>query len=272
MTLIKVELEKCNRDGICADACPAQLLELTDDGPRPIEGAEALCIECGHCVAICPQAAISAGGIAPGDCAPLMRDWLLDEAQAAHFLRARRSIRVYRKEPLSRERLAALIEVARHAPSGHNWQPVNWLVIHDHERMPALAGLVADWMRDVMITQPALAAMLHLDRVLKAWESGTDRILRGAPHLIVAHAPKADRSAPQACTIALTYLELAASAFGLGACWAGYFNTAALFWKPLADALELPEGHIPNGSMIVGHPKYRYHRLPPRKPAPITWC
>ena len=77
-----------------------------------------------------------------------------------------------------------------------------------------------------------LAATLHLDRVVAAWEAGKNRICRGAPHVLITHAPKDERTVPAACTIALTYLELATPTFGLGACWAGYLNTAANSWPP----------------------------------------
>jgi nitroreductase len=73
------------------------------------------------------------------------------------------------------------------------------------------------------------------------------------------------------CTIALTYLELAAPSFGLGACWAGYFMAAARHWRPLQEALPLSEGHIVYGAMMVGYPRYRYYRLPLRNEAQVTW-
>jgi nitroreductase len=119
--------------------------------------------------------------------------------------------------------------------------------------------------------QPEAAAMMHMQRVIKRWQAGSDGILRGAPHVIVAHGPKQDRTAPTACTIALTYLELMAPAMGLGACWAGFFNAAAMFFPPLQKALDLPQGHMSFGAMMVGYPKVRYQRLPLRKEPPITW-
>mgnify|MGYP002065428373 CR=1 FL=1 len=116
-----------------------------------------------------------------------------------------------------------------------------------------------------------MAAALHMDMVVDAWDKGHDRICRSAPHLVVAHAAKANPMAPAAATIALTYLELAVASLNLGACWAGYFNVAASFWPPLKEALELPEGHVPMGTMMVGRPSYRYQRLPLRNQVQITW-
>ena len=110
-----------------------------------------------------------------------------------------------------------------------------------------------------------------MDRVVKGWEAGMDPICRNAPHVIVTHAPKNNPAAPAACTIAISYLDLAAPSFGLGACWAGYFNTAATMWPPMQEALGLPEGDTCFGSIMIGYPKYSYYRLPRRNEPEITW-
>lgn len=89
--------------------------------------------------------------------------------------------------------------------------------------------------------------------------------------MIVAHAEKDNRMAPSTCTIALSYLELAATFLGLGTCWAGYFNAAANTFAPMMAALGLPEGHQCYGAMMVGYPHFAYHRLPTRHPAHIVW-
>jgi nitroreductase len=78
-------------------------------------------------------------------------------------------------------------------------------------------------------------------------------------------------SAQPACIIALTYLELAATAHGLGACWAGYFNAAATVYPPMMEALALPKDHQSFGTLMVGYPKYHYQRLPLRKEPKISW-
>jgi len=273
MELFRIDQEKCKRDGICVASCPLKIIEQKDPEaiPSPTREAAELCIRCGHCVAICPHGALVHSAMDPAQCPPVLKEWLLSPEQAEHFLRYRRSIRVYRKKSADRETLARLIDMARYSPSGHNLQPVRWLIIYDQAEVQRMAGLVADWMRHLWQEKNPLALTFHMDRIVAFWDSGVDNICRRAPHLIIAHAPKEERSAPAACTLALGYLELAAPSLGLGACWAGFFQSAAQFWPPLQEALQLPHGHSSFGAMLVGYPKFHYPRLPLRNPAVITW-
>lgn len=273
MTLLSVNQEKCKRDGICVESCPVGIIgfKTKDAFPSMIPGGEAVCIQCGHCVAVCPHQAMEHAAIKVAQCPPIRKELLISAGQAEQFLRMRRSIRVYKKKTVPREMLAQLIEVARHAPSGHNSQPVEWLVVYDTEQVVRLAGLVIDWMRHLVAENSPLVAMLHMDLIIKSWEAGTERIFRGAPHVIAAHAPLAHRAGQSSCTIAMTYLELMASPLGLGACWAGYFMAASQLWPPLGAALALPAGNTVFGALMVGYPKYRYQRMPLRKEAKIDW-
>jgi len=179
---------------------------------------------------------------------------------------------VYRNEAVDRDILARLIRIASYAPSGHNSQPVFWHVVHDTNEVRRLTGLVVDWMRSMLMENESYARQMHMDMIIAAWDMGIDTVCRDAPHLIVAHGLAADPMTQPACTIALTYLDLAAPSFGLGTCWAGFFHAAAMLWKPLQEALGFPNGHVCMGAMMVGYPKYKYRRMPVRKEPRITWA
>jgi len=273
MALFTVDPQKCNQDGICVQVCPVTIIDFPSDSevPVPAEGAEKHCIECGHCVSVCPTAAFSHNKISPDDCPPIREDWQLSPEQAEHFLRSRRSIRNYKQKAVEKETLEKAIHIASFAPSGHNRQPVKWQVVHNKEDVQKISEHVVQWMRYLLKEQPDFAKNLHMDRVLEGWDAGLDPITRGAPHLILNHAEQSDPTAQAACTIALSYLELAAPSLGLGACWAGFVNAAALFWPPLQEELNLPEGDVLYGAMLVGYPKFQYKRLPPRKQPNINW-
>lgn len=272
MDIFDVNKETCNRDGICASLCPSGLIVMGEGGyPEPVAEAEEVCIRCGHCVAVCPTGSFSHRDMPVGRCDPVQDALQLTAGQCEHFLRSRRSIRVYKKKDVSRDKIEKLVEIARHAPSAHNSQCVEWLVLGNKHELGKLSGIVADWMGWMIENMPEFAASMHLARTKGRWEAGTDVILRNAPVVIVAHADKENRTAPAACTIALTYLELAATSLGLGCCWAGYFNAAATNFPPMMKALCLPDGHQSFGAMMVGYPKFEYHRLPVRKTPRISW-
>ncbi len=273
MSLFVIDRSKCKRDAICVAECPVKLIQLKDKEsfPEPIENAEEYCVKCGHCVAVCPQAAFSHKIMGPAACPDVKKELLPKAEQIDHFLKSRRSIRTFKAEPLDRETLLGLIDIARYGPTPHNLQPVHWLVIEDKARINYLASLVIDWMRFMIKNAPDIAGPMHFDRAAQAWENGVDRVLRDAPHLIVAYGDASLTATQTSCVMALTYLELAAYARGLGACWAGYFNAAANFYPPLQETLALRKGHQTFGAMMVGHPKYRYHRIPLRNRAPVEW-
>lgn len=222
-------------------------------------------------MAVCPLAAIGIETMMPQDCALVRNELLLSPEQAEHYLKTRRLIRVYKKEPVPQDTLAKLIDIASYAASGHNTQPLSWLVIEDSQEVRHLAGLVADWMRVAIKEMPWLADFLHFDRIVADWEQGRDRIMRSAPHAIIVHAPADNVLAPGDAPIALTYLELAAYGLGLGACWAGFLMGGATFYAPVMEAPHLPEGHKYMGALMVGYPKYKYSRIPLKNKPSIIW-
>jgi len=130
---------------------------------------------------------------------------------------------------------------------------------------------VVDGMRSMINETPGLADVSYLDLPVRAWDQGIDVIMRGAPHLIVVHARTYMGLSQVDCSIALTYLELAAYSMGLGACWNGIFQMAATAYPPLMEAMQLPEGHQCFGAMMIGYPKYKYRRIPLRKEPKVVW-
>ncbi|MCK5228899.1 MAG: nitroreductase family protein [Desulfobulbaceae bacterium] len=264
MSLISIDQSKCKRDGICAAECPFHLIVLQGEKgfPEIQPEAEQLCIECGHCVSVCPHGALSLASITPDDCLDIPFGPAPDLKKAAQLLQGRRSIRSYQKDLVPHEHIKKILEVCRWAPSARNEQPTHWLIIENQEEVRRLAGHVVDWLRKEN-NYPGL---------VNAWDHGKDMVLRGAPHLAVVHASTLSSKPQIDCTIALTYFDLAASSHGIGCCWAGILMSAvSMGYQPLLDALALPEGHDLYGAMMFGYPRFPYFRIPPRKPLAATW-
>jgi nitroreductase/NAD-dependent dihydropyrimidine dehydrogenase PreA subunit len=273
MSLFTIDPIKCTRDRFCVIECPLNIIELTEDAPvpTPVSGAEERCINCGHCVAVCPSGAFSLYKMNANDCPPVNTDMISPVEQTEYLLRSRRSIRIYENKSVERKKLAKLIDVARYSPTGTNSQQVSWIVINSREAVKKMSGMVVDLFRYMIKHKHPMAEAYHLENTVSDWEAGTDRISRGAPALVVTHAPKAYPLAIVDCTSALSYLDLAAPSLGLGTCWGGFFMLAIAQWPPILEALALPEGHACFGVMMVGYPKFKYHRLPSRNEPTIDW-
>ena len=268
-----IDADKCNQDGICVMACPANVIQLNspEEVPIPAQDFADYCLACGHCVAVCPTGAFNMNWLDSKACSPIKKDLVLSLIQAEQFLRSRRSIRNFKDKPVERVKLEKLLEIACAAPSAKNSQPWHWTVVEDTAEVKRLAGLVIDWMRSVIEQYPKMAEERGLIRVVAAWDAGQERICRGAPHMLVVHGDKNYGFGAEDGALALSYLELLAPTIGLGSCWGGYFYSAVNSYPPLFEALGLPADHRAFGAVMVGYPKLKYQRLPLRNPPKVTW-
>jgi nitroreductase/NAD-dependent dihydropyrimidine dehydrogenase PreA subunit len=272
MGLLTIDETKCKKDGLCARECPMVIIKLKDgDGfPELAPGGEKACNNCGHCVAICPHGALNHAGV-PAEGSPLIqKDLEINEDQAVQFLRSRRSIRSFKDQPVERETLQRLIEIARYAPTGGNRQMVEWVVFTDQDRIKGIAEQTAAWMRKAIEKAPQ-SVPPYFPLVLGAWDMGFDSLTWSAPALVVASAPREVATGLVDLTLSLSYLELAAQTLGLGTCWAGLVCGAMQASAAVREAIGLPEGHTHHYPMMVGYSKTKYARLPERNAPKITW-
>ena len=259
MSQIIVDTELCAKDSACVTVCPSGFLTVDEEKfPREAEGR--ICIQCGHCVAVCPHDALTHTGLPQEAFLPAAKK-LPDPTEIDGFLNSRRSVREFKDRPVARETLEALLDVARRAPTATNSQKLHWIVAGDGAKVRALSAEMMNWLR-ITGKGPVMLA---------EWEGGYDRVLRGAPTVVVACAPEDYDWGKLDCAIALTFLELAAEARGLGVCWAGYLTRIAGVHTPLRAALGVPEGYGVCGGLMLGEPKYKYRKVPPRKPLSVQW-
>lgn len=261
MPLFSIDTTLCARDQHCIHACPMGLLEADAEGfPRPTEQAEARCVDCGHCVAACPTQALSHARLPQADFLKVQTPMPGPDAVDA-LIRNRRSIRRYKAKPVPDAELHALMDLMRHAPTASNSRQVRWSVVRNPARTRELAGLAAEW----------TVGSGYFPQAVQVFEQGGDMVLRNAPHVVFCTAPADYRWAWTDCAIATTTLDLAASARGLGTCWAGLFIFAARLHQPLRAALDLPDGHEVFGGLMLGLPQEHYLRVPPRAGDMVTW-
>jgi nitroreductase/NAD-dependent dihydropyrimidine dehydrogenase PreA subunit len=272
MGLLRVDRDQCEKDGICVQVCPMGILELDPDrGPEVRKGLAQHCMGCGHCVAACPHGALDNARNPLATQVPLAEYPVIDAETTLAFLRSRRSIRCYLHKAVPREVLLRLLNIARYAPSGHNSQGLSYLIVEGEGPLQRVIELVIEWMRLVVQADPDMAKRLHMPGIIKAHEMGQDRILRKAPHLIVATASQENRGAFASTYLALEYVELYATSLRLGTCWAGFAQVCAQLYPPLPRYLKIPDGRVITGMMMLGYPQFGYYRIPERNPLDVEW-
>lgn len=277
MTLLKIDEEKCKRDGLCVSECPFMLITQLDPESVPSvnPGADKLCINCGHCVAVCPHGALSHKNMSADQCPEIKKQLIVNIEQVEQLLKSRRSIRAFKDKIVPQKDLDRLIQMADYAPTAHNDQEVEWLVVSGAENVKKVAGMAVDAMRESLKNKPDSSLNKSLQLIIGAWDMGIDVVCRNAPHLIFTHAEhgKSPFSAyyPIDCAMALAYLELAAPSFGIGTCWNGLVLSNIDKWKPLRDFLEIPEKNQCHGALMAGYANVKYYRIPLRRNPAINW-
>jgi len=142
-------------------------------------------------------------------------------------LRTRRSIRKYKRAPVEEEKLERILEAVRIAPSAANFQPWHFIVVKDESVKHALKEAYG---REWFTAAPVIVCACG--EPAKAW------VRRDGKSYVDVDV-----------SIAFEHLILAAAAEGLGTCWIGAFDPAAV-----RKALGLPEGIEPIAMTPLGYP------------------
>jgi nitroreductase len=148
-------------------------------------------------------------------------------------IKRRQSIRAYESREVEEEKLLAILEAGRLAPSAVNFQPWTFVVIRKDR-----ARLKTVYDRKWFLSAPVVIAVC-IDRG-RAWKRADGRSY-------------ADVDA----AIAMDHMILAATELGLGTCWVGAFNK-----EDACRALDLPENIEPMLFTPLGYPAQQPTRQP----------
>lgn len=277
MAQIRVDPEKCTACGTCSTACPAIFI-LEGEKVRTFD--EEYCTLCGHCLALCPVDAITIQELDSEEFSDLPKDLKISSEDLAFFLRSRRSCRVFADKEVPRQALKRLIDIARYAPSSHNSQNFEFIVINKRQMVRTLAQRTAVFYGNLykMLSAPGINLppwlQTHMRGFRLNWEyyqAGKDRIFRNAPALIVIHALAENSSSAQNCHLAMAHIMLQAHAMGLGTCINGYFTTATERDPSIVKELEIPKENKVFTCCTVGYPVLRFRKLVQRRPPSVRW-
>ncbi len=270
MALIEFSKETCTKCGACIAACAGSIIIPEKDGsPRLFPGADQFCMRCGHCVGVCPTDSVIHQEMPLEQCPPIDKKLDVSFEQVSQLIKSRRSIREFQDKPVPREVIERVIDVARYAPTGHNEQDVQWLVIDNPEELKKITAIGVDWFRSMAEGNAPWA--MEMQAILRMHEIGINIFLRNAPAVVCTFAETNSPIAAIDGVIAMSYFDLAAKAAGLGCCWNGYLQMASHSFPAMVKALALPKGLKIYGTLMVGYPAFKYQRMPPRKPARISY-
>ena len=271
MPQIIIDREICVRCNTCSTVCVMRIIEKASNSHFPTIPEEKVdyCLKCGHCESFCPHQALTLDFLLNEKIPTPAFGNRINPEDIALYIKSRRSVRHYSSKTVDKELIAKIIDIARYAASGGNGQPVKWIIIHDPSEVKRVASLTIDWMRTIVNTSHPLAD--YVPAIISTWDSGLDIICHNAPHLLFAHVPIEPINDPTEAIIALTHVDMAAPAFGIGTCWAGFVKMALDNYKPLNDLLSIPEGRKAACPILFGYSSYKITSIPRRNPVDITW-
>ena len=291
MATIAIDADLCKKDGLCAMTCMRAIFRQDEKNTIPKIVDTEFCYGCGQCVAICPQGAISHSGYPEGTVHLVRSETLPNYDQVLELIHSRRSKRLFKDKAVERGAIEQLLEAARFAPSGHNEQTTEFVVVQDKEILQEIGALTAKGLRNLvqpfqnpigrMMVRRAMGARSaayledlapELEGLASMYESGKDWILRGAPVLMLFCADSVGGTfASVNANLALHNAALAAETSGLGCFYSGFVAIVSERDDSIARLVSLPETHQIYGALAVGYPRLKFHKWPERNPAKVTW-
>jgi len=155
-------------------------------------------------------------------------------------IKARRSVRSYKEDPVPEDLVEKLLDAARWAPTGGNIQPWRFIVVRERTLLDLLKKVSPGYLGDA-----PLAIVICSDK---------EHSYRVGGQLAKDYLTIAD------CSMAAANITLAAHALGLGTCVVKSFSHSAV-----KELLNIPRGVEPELIVVVGYPA-SIPEPPPREP------
>lgn len=251
---INVNAEICIGCGLCRRDCPENNICIID-GKAEIKEQD--CTKCGHCVAVCPKAAVSMTGF---DEPPLefSQRTILEPEQLLQAIKTRRSIRQFKIQEVPDDIIQKIIEAGRFTPTAVNAQDVAYFVLRDEKEK---------------IEKEAVGFFRKLRPLVALFEKKARQItiddhffFKNAPAAIVVLSKNKVNGA-----LAASNMALMAEACGLGVLYSGFFTIAANYSGRLRRALRLERKDKVVTTLVIGYPDINYHRTAYRETASVRY-
>ena len=265
-----VDKAKCIKCGKCINTCSGMVIEFGEDGYPYMKEFERFgwrgCWRCQHCLAVCPQGAISIFGKKPEDSLPMPPEEMGKYME--RLVTGRRSCRRFLDKNVDPDIVTRILSAMAAAPTGGNAQGVEYTVIDDKNRVheiwqEAYSVMDAKAKRHEYthsFSDFYYSKMKQSEKTLRK----DDLLFCGAPHLFIAHEKCVGKWAEDSkvnCNIATAYFELLSNAHGLGTTIMSYSAEVLNELAPKArEMLNIPKEHYTGLLVGFGYPEIEYAR------------
>mgnify|MGYP000336118035 CR=1 FL=1 len=285
--------DSCKKCRVCVELCPNLIMKVNEQGQVvPQAERQHLCIECGQCMAACASKSITAGSLS------YEKDFFeasRPENAAAVFddlIHTRRSVRNFKDKAVEQEVLGKIVQAISFAPPAFPPIKYSLMVINDREllkkSLPLYISMYEGMMK--MMKNPIPRFFIrratgtprykvirnHLMPIIEAdmplLKNGSeDTLMRHAPAMILFLQEKNSEDIQADVYIAATVGTLAAHAYGLGSTIVDVIAPAIQRSPGLRSLYNIPDDKDVVAALIVGYPKYKYHRAVKRKIPSVLW-
>jgi nitroreductase len=145
------------------------------------------------------------------------------------FIFKRRSIRRFQEKEVETEKIETLLKAAMAAPTAMNYQPWEFVVITEKERIEKVKAALTFAKSNAPLVICVCGNLVGLRQLVK------------------------ERFWVQDCSAATENILLAATALGMGSVWCGV-HPISVYVKRISEILELPSGVIPLNALFIGYP------------------
>jgi nitroreductase/NAD-dependent dihydropyrimidine dehydrogenase PreA subunit len=287
---IFVDIAICTKCKACVNDCPVKVYFIENNELNLENYADKKCMECGHCVAVCPVNAINLKNPLYKDVESIPRDIELPSYnELMNLFKTNRSIRQFKDKPIPDELWNKLIAAARSAPTGHNFQEVEFTVVRTPEALEKFNFILNKGFLDLIDTfedenkRNQVASSMSkksrqlVEKIIPGLKKAQIRIKNGEDpwrwggELLIIHGSKKPTSLIQDCSLAAAYAMMAARSLGLGTCSLDLVVRSISHNKYLSRFIKLPRSHSVPYVLAVGFPKVKYYRIPARNEAQVNW-
>lgn len=259
--MITINESKCIKCGKCSNTCVMNVIQKKNEN---YELNNSICIECGQCLAICPKQAIELIGYDNNEVIQYdVNTFSIDEDSFLNFIKFRRSIRKYENKKVERYKIEKLLEAGRFSATGCNTQDVEYVII-DKEIENVKAKI---W--DSLYIHAKKNNNEDLIKRYISYKNKTeneDTLFYGGQQVVIILSERVINGA-----IAVSKIELMASAMGLGTLYCAYARSGILEDMELKKYFGIDGKKQLVACMVIGYPDIKYLRTVPRKRVKVKW-